>query len=539
MILALSIATINEQLSSLREQDIIKKEWDTEFNYGDVKTNIKATIEDLRLSVLEKEHSQVLFTISFGAGSTLTINDKVTSMQGWKYAFVVNINKIAYKGEDIIDAKQTLITKTANNKVIEIIRDSSIPSAKFTVECLFLDFQNANIANYSRANSSLTGLSKKDIPMFTCTLTEHFNDLQNDKNPYILGYNLTILPQLSPIENAVFQPTYCTFSTSYDETKEFQALNFLMMTENRAQPAAQSAGILDKSLITSKEDDGIFAITFPLFKSKLLQSIAEVFQKVLSTNISNSVEIKKLNLNNSEHTWWYDTDVTIQGTTRNGELNFSETDYKFETNLPWNISLQAMRAEKGLFVSTNDKKFNENVDISVTMNLVATGDALKIIVELVIDSTQDYHSLMVVSAGGAVGISGGDSKGYLNNKKEPSSGSIVIKAGTEGQLSVYADSFTDGNFEKNLVGISGLDESLKSNIDLIHTSLQTLSSNINEKLNAELSKHFEAKVILPLGNVYAFKNIRLYEEVNKRDAQDNAVVCNITYEPKYFPIKEK
>jgi hypothetical protein len=126
-----------------------------------------------------------------------------------------------------------------------------------------------------------------------------------------------------------------------------------------------------------------------------------------------------------------------------------------------------------------------------------------------------------------------------NNFNSPAVLSIDIRAGSEGKLDIFYSAAPGKMQEGKLLGYDNFDESLRLSFNILHNSLENIANSIQKALEENLKKNFGAKVILPLGNVYTFKNIRLYEEVNKCDAQDNAVVCDITYAPKYSPVAEK
>ena len=549
MVLALSVTQINEQLLQLCECGIIDTSWKAKLDeYG---TQFEAEINELKLLVLDENLEQLLFIVSFKSG-ILTCWDgfgpnavkKELDMQSWRYAFNVNIAKIEYKAEHIIEAEKTLVTREAENQVKRIVQDSGISAKHFTVESLFLDFENANIADYND-KQSIFNANNVVSSQFQTLMTNYFKPFKGSANPYILGYNLTLLPELSKIPEPLFQPTYCSFSRSYNKTEKLQALNFLMMTEDRPKPKSQPLGLLNKSLISSEESQGAFAITFPLFRSKVLLSIAHIIQNVLSDLISKEAKKSELNISRHDSDFWSNQTVKSTSNPTNGELEIYGVDYEFKTKSPWKINIEANSSTSSLNITEINSSFTENTDIFLTVKIVDKTSVLNILVELVIETKQNiikYSNDVPTSPIQAILNDRYkpffNKDGYQNNKEKPSLLSIVIKADTEGKLSVSTDEVDKGEFKKELLGYNGFDENLQNGVNIINTSFREFGSRVQKQLSIELSKYFELKVILPFGNVYMFKNIRMYEAVDKCKAQDNAIVCDITYAPKYTSGKE-
>jgi hypothetical protein len=147
----------------------------------------------------------------------------------------------------------------------------------FTIEHLFMDFENADIAHYDRSRTSMplpdgTSLSTGQLTQWQLAIENYFTGLAGSKNPYILGY--TAATSNSPGGTpALFDPTGATFSTFRDAAAAGDnTLNFLLMTAGHAIPAVPPNGALSASPISSHDYDGAMVISPDIFIKGYLEN---------------------------------------------------------------------------------------------------------------------------------------------------------------------------------------------------------------------------------------------------------------------------
>jgi len=544
MVLALSIEQINEQFRQLCNEGILEKSWKTQLS--DDGSELDAKIKEFKLSALKDENRRVLFKISFESGKLRywkgrgpASTKKELDMQGCEYAFAIKVAQLECKVEKI--SEEFFITKKANEAVSEIIKGSSIPEKYFTVESLFLDFQNANVTEFDTTKSILKFKDDSDaLETFQSLITGYLRKFRGSKNPYILGYNLKLLPNLYPISEAIFKPTYCTFSISYDDKKELQALNFLMMTENREKPTEQSAGILDKSLIIDQNIHGNFAIRFELFESKILKEIIENFKESYQKAIEDLKKGKKTYLEKQDGNFFVGKKVkaSLKETT---SFELTRVDnkegYKWETKSPYIFELDAEEHEES-WGRKDDNTYNEKNLIYSSIELINHQTKLELFVKLKIKVEQKSEK-----CGGYFNDPNDHYKcdkqtGEVDNFNSPAFISIYIEAGTKGELTIsYKVNEGKLNYDK-LIQYREIDGSLREFFSLFHNSLNGIAESIKKDLESKLNNYFAAKIILPLGNIYTFKNIRLDKKSEMSNIEDDAIICDITYAPRYSPVEK-
>ena len=171
------------------------------------------------------------------------------------------------------------------------------PTARdFTPMALFVDFENADLANYDPAGTHMLGWVAPKTPdsspmkdqlsktALVKLLELHFKAMKGADNPYILGYGMQgggaapkgppIAPPPAPPAPGPFVPSSASFST-FDHAPapglanpdELNTLNILLMTDGRH--VAQNTGLLSSPLVISTEHTGVVAIDAGLIHAQL------------------------------------------------------------------------------------------------------------------------------------------------------------------------------------------------------------------------------------------------------------------------------
>jgi len=460
-------------------------------------------IDPPKVWLIKGESNKLYFEIPIKTGTLSYKKDgaiKTDKIDGSKYVFAVPIaNKIVKKAEVILgDTEQD---KLVLNEISDDI---------FRIESLFLDFQNANLAQYDKSRSVIL----TDGTMLQITFTNYFSKIiSSTDNPYILGYSIQ---RKTATRDALLQPTTATYSTSFSTEERSNAFNFLMQVDQHALPNDQRRGILPKSLIEDALDksptvNGVMGINYQVFITKyvdevLTPQIGEAFGKSL----------------------------------RSIFVGFSYS----KTDLTYRVAKDGFSANFYL----NNRKITEG-----------TGEKRGILISWDIEIKGSLHKEVEKKLFGfiEVGTIGMDQRfstsgAFKLNEHASKKGklSILVSASTQGQL--MAESFYDkpfiakdtempeythpGDIVKDI--LLGVLNSFATNImsAILLMKEMDFAKNIDDKTmdNFRLDDLGEVnnKVILPGSNVFTFKTLRL---LNKKQDDQDAVLFDIAYAPETLP----
>ena len=555
MVLALSQNTINYQFSQLHKRNIIHKKWgvlggktddnknfyitDQDANFkqkinawiaiqkdiekarkdnnwteiGNLMSKVKSDNLNFRfgweavllapeVSFIKDNTKEVFLELQFKSGKLYFREEEtkavsVFDLKDVLYAFKVPIGQLKISKENMI--------LDAGESAKKIIRESGLSDEDFTIQSLFLQFENANISSFDKSKSKLPNGSDE---AFQNAVANYFNmTIAGSDNPYVLGYGIQ-RKKMKATEKAMFQPTSLAFSTSYS-TKDkqpgvFSALNFLMMLNDTKPPSTTTAGILPQSLIELGKDissstDGVFSIQ---------QSHFNTYLKSLDTYVQST-------FTNLEG-------VTLVHGFENGVMKLEKKDKHKDDTID---TLYTVTKE---YVKNTDDNSGIKVRYKIEIHITVVVKAWFVKVgELTLSTNGQYTKGDVKSKG---------SVGYLD---------FTIKTGKTGRFdlvhkltkpSIAYDenpNYFEGGFWKVFSHILLLIIAwVFAIIDAIVTQIAvdlgkdsaSSSSALIDKLNDIDVLNQTNKVILPLGKVYAFKNLRM-------DAEHDIVAYDIAYAP--------
>lgn len=465
---------------------------------------LECQIDPPKVSLIKADPNRLYFEIPIKTG---TISYKKTgsirtdSVNGSRYVFAVPIsNKIVKKADIVLgDADQ-------DKRVLNDISDDI-----FRIESLFLDFQNANIAQYEKSRSLIVN----DSTWLQVSLTNYFGKMvSRDSNPYVLGYSIQ---SKTVTRDALLQPTTATYSTSYSNEDRAMAFNFLMQVDQHALPKDQRRGILPKSLIEDTLDksptvNGVMAIDFKTFVDQyinrvLTPQIADKFEQTLRQTFS-------------------DCSLRRSIFQENGTIN-----YRLQKHDLW---MEFKLFNRKISEGTSEKK-----GIVVRWEIEIAGSAHK-----EVDKKLLFFEL------GTIGMDQGFSTNgnfeLHGHKGRLGSLTVFVSASTQGKLLVQAQ------FEKPFIGkdtpvptythpgdaakdvllsiaqaftfdILNMIEMMKGNAYDVNIKDEDLA-----KLRVEDLGDISDRIILPGSNVFTFKTLRLLTK--KQDDQD-AILFDIAYAP--------
>lgn len=461
-------------------------------------------IDPPKVWLIKGESNKLYFEVPIKTGTLSYKKEgaiKTDKMDGSKYVFAVPIaNKIVKKADIILgDTEQDKL-------VLNDISDDI-----FRIESLFLDFQNANIAQYDKARSVIL----TDSTMLQITLTNYFSKIvSRTDNPYILGYSIQ---RKAATRDALLQPTTATYSTSFSTEERSSAFNFLMQVDQHALPNDQRRGVLPKSLIEDALDksptvNGVMAINYEIF-------LTQYVNQVLTPKIADKIE-------QTLRQTFQGCGLSRSAITNNGDINCHIN----KGDLSMDFKLGGRKITEG----TGDKK-----GIAIIWDIEIHGNVHKEVEKKIL--------------GIGLGTIGMDQRfstsGLYELHNHPGrKGQLVIRvsASTQGKLLVEAF------FEKPFIGkdtpvptythpedvikdillsiaqvftfdILGMIEMMKGNA----FDLNIKDEDLN-KLRIDDLSDVSDRIILPGSNVFTFKTLRLLTK--KQDAQD-AILFDIAYAP--------
>ncbi|MBC8757486.1 hypothetical protein H2O64_22640 [Kordia sp. YSTF-M3] len=456
------------------------------------------------ISIIQKDPKNLILQISFKSGKLYHRAEETSAVEsfnlkGLVYAFTVPIGQLKVTKDQMI--------MDAGDQVENVIRDSGLTAQDFTIESLFLNFQDANISTFDKNKSTFP---QEASLAFQVAIENYFNIiLHDDEHPYVLGYSIQ-RKKIKATEKAMFQPTSLGYSTSHSNHNkkpgQFSSLNFLMMLNDTKPPTNTTAGILPASLIELGKDltsttDGVFGLQKNHF----------------------NIYVKSL-------------DAYVQTTFEN--LKGVKLSHGFENNV--------------MVLTKNDKHIDDKIDTTytVTREYVQNDGNQGIAVRYRIDIKVEVHVIMKLFGEHEVkylslSTSGEYTKDNVKDKGASGYLDFTITTKKTGRFDL------DHNFTKPKVAYDSDPNFFSGDVFAIILKVISLvitwvfaivdavvnqiavdlggagsvsSTKLIEQLNDIDVLNQTNKIILPLGKVYTFKNLRIED---KKDI----VAYDITYAP--------
>ncbi|MGZ3943782.1 MAG: hypothetical protein ACXVJB_02510 [Mucilaginibacter sp.] len=540
MVLALSESKINYEIKRLLNRGVIKSKWqfltssggenilnESHSNFEQAKKNwlgksdkpddqadalkkyallMDATIDPPRMELVKDNYQEVLFKLFIKSGNIYYLEGaaiKKCDLAGKAYGFRVPVAQIR------IDSEKMYF---AGEDAIEQLREEGLSNHDFTVDSILLNFERANIAQYSPDESILPKEDKERAALQTA-ISNYFKALGKDKqNPYVLGYALK-KKDLSERDASMLYATGSSFSTSISHVERASAFNFLMLTDHHPFPKSKYAGRMERSLLESAIDtsatiNGVIAIDYPAFEqaylSNLHNSIVDNFEKAFRSNGDLS-------------DFYRSCQLTAPGV----------TVFRFERhNMFMYVTLiRRYVAEKGGIMVVYDIYVGGSVHAEIERKVFHFIDA------------------------GTVGVDQGFSTGGIypieGKIGRPGELTITLRASNEGKLNIrsrYMPPTVGRDTEKpqtrndldaiwmvlsNFISPFGLIGGLAAFLtDKAGDSIVNFRDQVFDGIEFASLEEFSNKVILPGSNIYTFKNIRLNGDPERGDC---SVLFDIAY----------
>ncbi|MEW6642824.1 MAG: hypothetical protein AB1586_20120 [Pseudomonadota bacterium] len=485
--------------------EAIKNGW--LWNYG-----WTSNIDAPAITILQSTRTSLLFVIQFSSGFLYSNSDPTKGISSYDltksvYAFDVPIGRIEI-------GKHEILTAEAQNQADQVIRETGLTDSDFTIEALFLDFENANIANFDAPASRFPQGATTALQV---AVQDYFKLIVvKQKNPYILGYAIKVKTITS--QKALFQPTAARFSTSYSDRQSARAFNFLLMGGNRGFPPGQNVGILPASLLEHADSgvDGVFAIDYGIFEAALIEPFIKALQAAVTKGFRSS------------------------GYTRSGQH--------------WSLSAQSSNSKSvdlppsDLLHDTDmdsDMSVNSMLDLKNSGTALVLGGAIEYALTIEIRPWVLFKGGRTTAYRARLSTSGQYKEGPSGKKGQPGYVEIAIAPGTEGKVNFtitrsdapalgYGSKPDEHEGGGGIWGVIQSDWNSFSKEDAEVAAIdatQRIAAIINDvksRLQDTINSLSVGKVILPLGQIYAFKHVLM---ATTDSTDDNAVLFNINYAP--------
>ncbi len=470
---------------------------------------IDAQIKSPEIQILSGNNSNLLYKLRFESGSLYSLVEhkiRKTDLSEKIYAFNVPIGKIQITSEQMV---------LVDDK-IEILSAGGFDDNQFTIESIFLNFNNANISTFDKSQSILPEdqTVRTDLQV---AVTNYFEKLKNAHEHYVLGYSIQ-KKNVNTKERAMLHPTSASFSTSFSSIDRASAFNFLMQTENKNFPKDTDAGILKGSLIEAviAQDppvDGSIAIDFPIFKdlylNKLKEAVADNLEKGFREKLSEAYRGRSFE---NGYTRYHFTMGKIW------------VDYKLEDaklqNLVMPDGSTAIKLTHRIYANGNA---HDEIEKSVIFGLIDTGT---VGVNQRVSTSGSWPINGKIGSEGSLTLTIRASKqGKVTIETEyktPSIGKDTEKAEYKDNLDKYWDKLS------SLVNPFGLAILLYSLFTDDGHDIANFNQDGFQEIPFDNLDNFSSKIVLPGSNTFAFKNVRSSKGTFNTD---DIILFDITYAP--------
>ncbi len=473
------------------EIETLKKKVETADIYD---VALVANIAPPKIEILKDIPKELLFKIEFEKQSMLYYTREGKQLEfdlgpkdgtSYIYAFRVAIGQVRIT----TDKKILEIDPTGKEKEITL-RDKGINDNDFTIQALFLDFENANIASYDEQNSSLPDDMNINASL-QVALANYFRGIKGEDNQYILGYGIN-KNEVKEGEKALFYPSGVAYSTSFSREKRASIFNFLMLLNNHPFPSGGDAGVLPTSLLEYSQDktptiNGVFGLNLKDFEANYLGKLSKTLRGKLQDRLGGKCKgVSAVGSYDSKVKFgWHNVDGGIlminysgitggadnKGIIINYDVTASASIHKEIEELIGTVGINWKNSTNGNYRNTNGKKGK----LTVTLQAGASGK---------LDLKVGYQSFEL-----GFDTQDPEYKDGLDEFWDAINRAIAAIINVFGEIVDFGDQ------------LSGLDD----------------LTDLGEALKIENLQNLENKIILPIATVYTYKNVRLLKGASDSD----------------------
>ena len=209
---------------------------------------------------IDESGTNITFILEFIGGSAqlwkgngpLASLAKFDDINGWKYGVVMNMNLAELENVD-------------TQKGVKMPPDlkaqlSAFQNSMFTVNHLFMDFENTNLVRFDPSVTSVNGEGDEVMNAFVLLMVSYLKYIVANGNPYVLGYALSTGDDTRyDDKNKVpddLKPVGTTYTMYKDPVhQELSNLNFVLATQggNGPEGISGSPGVFDSNWIGAHE----------------------------------------------------------------------------------------------------------------------------------------------------------------------------------------------------------------------------------------------------------------------------------------------
>lgn len=465
MVVAIKQDVINFQLSHLHGMGLLPKKVDVVLAGGHGELHADLAAPTILLGLRDSPRL-ARFVLRMPSGS-FTHGQETFKFTDWAFAFDVNLDLQKLEA-DQLKAHQAVPPEVKNHL-------TQFDPAMFTIQHLFLDFQDADLANYDPEHSRLikpngSKLDDAQFQQLKALLQEYFKDLKGTANPYILGYSV----DAGPTANAsAIEPTKSTFSTVRDpKVQGNSTLNFLLMTGHQEFPSDPSIGVFKDNWVSPDAEDGSMLIAPQIFWEGWI---------IPSLNLGPGTTVTRNDIINTFPTAGGGIAVSVVFAGHGWSM------HRFEVTVP-NHPVMAWDEETRTYVESG---VTENETERRDTQLTFTSEPPKLKLAL---TGEWVHSLRQEVWWGHCNMYG----------TVKWNAALSLAAGSDGQLAFVRDSVSQ---EKPVATWEGA-YNTRANPQDIADNLGVL---VTKEIQNMALQAFQQRLFLPAGNIFFFKNIRLLE----------------------------
>ncbi|WP_332682503.1 hypothetical protein [Bosea sp. (in: a-proteobacteria)] len=474
----------------------------------------KIAAPTLRLSGHDLASNQAAVTLQFTAGALqyLDVIHYVTVSQdiaGWAITFAANIGQGAIPGSAEIDQLPAEVQNALSNE-------------RLSVGQLFLELSTVVWANVTITDADGNRVTDAVATQTLETALQSWaRSIESAAQQWVLNYVVTSSNGAGNASADLLTdlvPTSYNFSVSkYDPPgtyDDLSTLNYLMMTEGRSAPTANSAGIFDFNWVAgpnTQQYQGAVAIDGPLFdrayvEPLLLPAIAAAVSATKPTSTGLTVSTSSPGVPTFTRTgpaqWSTSQSVDLYGNQNGGKGQ----------------KLEGLGLLQAVY-----QNIIEKLDCTVTLDPASATYHVKVTYTAVTTITVEF-----------VGWDKTDSS-FSGNYVLPWSFDVRLKASSNGSLVTESTEVQEGESSSDTWGNSfvgdiwaGISEVFSLFLNTYQKQFQDKAASVSQSAFANVSDELEAAmgdisaaIVFPAGNRFAYKDVRF--------DSDQSLVAYVTY----------
>ena len=340
---------------------------------------------------IDESGTNITFILEFIGGSAqlwkgngpLASLAKFDDINGWKYGVVMNMNLAELENVD-------------TQKGVKMPPDlkaqlSAFQNSMFTVNHLFMDFENTNLVRFDPSVTSVNGEGDEVMNAFVLLMVSYLKYIVANGNPYVLGYALSTGDDTRYDDKHKVPDDLKPVGTTYTMYKdpvhqELSNLNFVLATKggNGPEGISGSPGVFDSNWIGVHEqcDAKMVYSHSRLIEAFILEPFYKQFKDKVYKHIKDNVTVSKgasYSAGKKKTTTGYAYTISNHTTGHDHYVNKYTADFinqpgKLRINLKGSVSVYVKKT-KDMGICTAEAEASGAVGWSGTVDLISSKDA--------------------------------------------------------------------------------------------------------------------------------------------------------------------